>query len=772
MVTESMNNYLEEVKERVNDLLIETGSPQLAFTQYVLDEMCEKANLGETYPCYAVIRNDSNQNVLGELYGYSISQSGETVCLFYTIYEPLTNNEPYAVPADKYNLAINRLQGYYLAAVQGRCNEMEPSSEDYKICKYIYENEDDITNVRLFVLTNGTIKSNLKTPKKRLADQKLLSFISWDINRLYTNLHSASDHVSVDIDLLDDPDYNFKIPFIEMKSEVEQYETYIAMLPGEFLYNLYENHNTDLLQSNVRFFKGKKGCNKGIFETLKSKPHRFLAYNDGLTATASAVLADFNEDKQTGQLKFIENFQILNGGQTTASIYYAKKENDALDLSKVYVQMKLIVLQDNIEEFHPLITRYSNTQSNITPSDYSTNTPFNHKLQELSRSIIAPDILQSGNVVHWYYERVSGQYDQDVNRLKTKAEKDKFKSENPSDKKFDKKDLGRIYTAWHQQPDVSILGPQKCYPAFIKQHEDVVPDNIFFEDFVAMVILFRYMEKKNPVFLEFHQLKAQMTVYTLAMLYHVTNGNISLYKIWQNQGLSDNLKSFINELAKQLYEKLSADKPDTITFRDFCKSAKTWEAAKKYTFSLDIASIVDDFKSRNEDAARKEAGKSITEKERKEVEKYGAQFWDGLSRLGTDLYTELEYKTMGQIVSALVSNKQLSPVLIFEGQQLIKKFEESSIAKEEVIAKSTIKPSRKEKDSTALFKRIQKLTEDDWIKIRMLVGRCCDESDTKIVKKIASQKDRSKLTFKQLSVICRALDQINEKFKDKIKVAF
>ena len=299
-----------------------------------------------------------------------------------------------------------------------------------------------------------------------------------------------------------------------------------------------------------------------------------------------------------------------------------------------------------------------------------------------------------------------------------------------------------------------------------------MPDNIFFEDFVAMVILFRYMEKKNPVFLEFHQLKAQMTVYTLAMLYHVTNGNISLYKIWQNQGLSDNLKSFINELAKQLYEKLSADKPDTITFRDFCKSAKTWEAAKKYTFSLDIASIVDDFKSRNEDAARKEAGKSITEKERKEVEKYGAQFWDGLSRLGTDLYTELEYKTMGQIVSALVSNKQLSPVLIFEGQQLIKKFEESSIAKEEVIAKSTIKPSRKEKDSTALFKRIQKLTEDDWIKIRMLVGRCCDESDTKIVKKIASQKDRSKLTFKQLSVICRALDQINEKFKDKIKVAF
>ena len=557
-----------------------------------------------------------------------------------------------------------------------------------------------------------------------------------------------------------------------MKSDVEQYETYIAMLPGEFLYNLYENHNTDLLQSNVRFFKGKKGCNKGIFDTLKTKPHRFLAYNNGLTATASAVLADFNEDKQTGLLKFIENFQILNGGQTTASIYYAKKENEDLDLKKVFVQMKLIVLQDNIEEFHPLITRYSNTQSNITPSDYSTNNTFNHKLQELSRSIIAPDIQQSGNVVHWYYERVSGQYDQDVNRLKAKPEKDKFKSENPTEKKFDKKDLGRIYTAWHQHPDVSILGPQKCYPAFIEKFKDSVPDNIFFEDFVATLIIFRYMEKKNPVFLEFHQLKAQMTVYTLAMLYHVTNGNISLYRIWQNQGLSDNLKKFIDELAKQLYTKLSAEKPDTITFRDFCKSSKTWEMAKKYTFNLDMASIMDDFKSKNEDVARKEAGKGITEKERKEVEKPGAQFWDGLSRLSTDLYTELEYKTMTQIVQALTSNKQLTPVLIFEGRQMLRKFETSDLNKDDIIAKSTIKPVLKEKDSSELFRRIQKLTDDNWTTVRLLAGRICDESDAKIVKKIAAQKDRSKLTFKQLAVVCRTLDLINEKFKDKIKEAF
>lgn len=771
MITDSMSNYLEEIKYAVGDLIAESGSPHLAFTQYVLNEMCEKANLGEATTCYAAIHNDATHNVMGEIFGYAKSINGETVCLFYTIYDTASIDEPQTIPAEKYHQAIAKLQGYYNAAISGRCNEMEPSADDYDICKYIYENDEDITNVRLFVITNGTIRQNLKTPKERIKD-KTVKYATWDINTIYKNTHSGADHMFVDIDLFDDDDFKFKIPFIEMESPIERYQTYIAMLPGEFVYNLYDNFNTDLLQSNVRFFKGKNKCNKEIINTLKTKPHRFLAYNNGLTATASDVLIEKTEDQQMGYLRYIENFQILNGGQTTASIYFAKKWNPEIDLNTVFVQMKLIVLQENLEDFHPLITKYSNTQTKIDPSDYSTNNPFNQKLQELSRTLIAPDVEEKGNISHWYYERVSGQYDQDLNRIKDKPDKDKFKSENPISQRFDKKDLGRVYTAWHQHPDISILGPQKCYPEFIKKFENTVPDNIFFEDFVATLIIFRYMEKKNPVFLEFHQLKAQMTVYTLAMLYHVTNGNISLYKIWQNQDLSDNLKAFVNNLAKQLYEKLSADKPDTVTFRDFCKSAKTWEATKKYTFNLDISSITNDFKTKNEDVARKEMGRNITENERKDVERLGVQFWDGLSRLDTELFTELEYQLMQQIVQSFITGKQLTPVQIYEGKQLIKKFEDSGISKEDIMNKSTIKTSRKEKDSVAMFKRIQKLTDENWTTIRLCVGRICDESDAKIVKKIAAQKDRSKLTFKQLTVVCRTLDLINEKFKDKIKEAF
>lgn len=769
-MNEALSNFISEVQESVNELICTTGSPDQAFTQFVLDSMCDKANLGEAEACYAIIRQESTSSILGEINGYAISLSGETVSLFHTLYE--VGEQEYQVPAEEYHSAISKLQGYYLAAIKGRCLAMEPSSPDYKLCKYLYENADEITNVRLFVLSNGSIKGNLKEPKTRISD-KLVSFDTWDMGRLFKNLSDGSDHLSVDINLYDDPDYMYKIPFIEMSSPVEKYLTYVAMVPGEFLYKLYENHNTDLLQSNVRFFKGKKGCNKGIFDTLKSKPHRFLAYNNGLTATAKDVLADYNEDERTGVLRYIENFQILNGGQTTASIYYAKKENPEIDLSLVYVQMKLIVLQEKAEEIHPLITLYSNTQTNIKPSDLSTNNAFNQKLQDLSRTITAPDVMHNAIVRHWYYERVSGQYDQDLLRLKSKTEREQFKAENPTAYKFDKTELGKIYMAWYQQPDEAINGPQKCYTKFIEARKDSIPDSLFFEDFVAMLIIYRYMEKKNPVFLEYRQVKAQMTLYTLAMLNYLTNQNISLYKIWENQGLSEPLKNFINELSKQLFQKLSADKVETITFRDFCKSAETWKNAKKYSFSLDFDSIAADMKTQGEDNARKQTQQGNADKERKAIEKLGAAFWDGLSKSNDlTIFSEPDFMVMMEIANSIIKNKQLTNVLVFQGGKIYEKFEANNLSKEDIEARSTIQTRRKDKDSSSLYKRIMALEENDWSRIKLVVGRVCDEADAKIVKKIASQKDRSKLSFKQLTVVCRALDQINERFKDQMTKTF
>jgi hypothetical protein len=128
---------------------------------------------------------------------------------------------------------------------------------------------------------------------------------------------------------------------------------------------------------------------------------------------------------------------------------------------------------------------------------------------------------------------------------------------------------------------------------------------------------------------------------------------------------------------------------------------------------------------------------------------------------------------MTDIAKTLTSSKMLTVVQIFEANQILQKVEEAGLDKDEISNLSGIKTrQRKDKDSSSLIKRIQSLSDTDWGQIRLIVGRVCNEEDSKIVKGVAAKRDKNKLTFKQLVVVCRALDMINEKYKDKMQKLF
>ena len=466
-MADSLMNYALEVHENIQELLGEAGSPDQALTQFVINEISEKTDLGDSDLCYGVMRS-ANSSVLGTVNAYAISFNGETLSLFYTIYKQ-NNGSISTVSADEYHTAISRLQGFFNQAIKGWYKKMEPSAEHYSLCKHIFDKQDDICNVRMFVISNGVIGNNLKTPKERIQG-KHLDFITWDLNKLYINSNSQSDHESIDIDLMDDSEFAFDLPYLSTQSEKDNYQCLLVLVPGQFLYNLYESYNTNLLQNNVRFFlgfKGKKSVNKEILNTLRKYPQRFLAFNNGITATAQEVLLE------NGRIKMIEDFQILNGGQTTASIFFGKRleKKDSpetyVDLSQVSVQMKLIVLRENVKEIMGDITRYSNSQKAITMADYSTNNPFNLKMQELSRTHYAPDIHNNGNVTLWYYERVKGQYDADLRNCPSTAARKNFMMVRPIPKRFKKELLAKVWQGWNQFPYSVCLGDQGNYKRFI-----------------------------------------------------------------------------------------------------------------------------------------------------------------------------------------------------------------------------------------------------------------------------------------------------------------
>lgn len=557
---DDLKSYISEIDEETQLLMDEYPQRDMAFTSYILGEICELINMPEYKVEHCLIKSRGN-NVLGEIYGFALSESKEVLTLIYTLYNPTANVEVKSLQDTEYQMALNRLQGFYKSAVRGRhldlADEGDTSSAEYEISKNIYENLSEITSVRLLVLSNSTI--NKYEIKNNRIDGKASFPDVWDLKKIYANLHSGLDHAEINVDFTDEYS-KFKIPFIEMESNDFGYKCIVALFPGKLLYQLYEKHNTDLLLNNVRFFLGFKGskktnANKGILDTLKTEGEMFLAYNNGITALASGIDSQPMGDKtdigenahgndfiSMGILKKIQDFRIVNGGQTTASIFHSKFKEKNITLHGVYVQVKIIVLTKDVHEVAGRITKYSNSQSKIKYSDFTISNNFNMTMESLSRNTMIPNKMNEPK--YWYFERVRGQYDQEKKQNKTKESLSYFNMRFPKEHKFKKEELAKVWKSWNQQPYDAVKGEATNYEMFIVEKENYTPDENFYHQSIALMIIYRFLMSR-PECKQYGNRKATIVTYTLAYLNYITFGNLDLEKIWQEQKLSDNLIAFL-----------------------------------------------------------------------------------------------------------------------------------------------------------------------------------------------------------------------------------
>ena len=130
--------------------------------------------------------------------------------------------------------------------------------------------------------------------------------------------------------------------------------------------------NTDIemnvLYENVRGFILKSKYNSNILNTLKNEPSRFYFYNNGLTIVAKDISAEKVNSNKKWKLS-IEDFQVINGGQTLRTIHkYAKESHDNISkLSDASVQLRIIKVKD--EDFKSKISEYTNSQNAISVID-------------------------------------------------------------------------------------------------------------------------------------------------------------------------------------------------------------------------------------------------------------------------------------------------------------------------------------------------------------------------------------------------------------------
>lgn len=321
----------------------------------------------------------------------------------------------------------------------------------------------EIKKVRLVFLTNNLIEEKITN---RLQGKVLFSVEDidvtldiWDLRRRGNYVRSEDDFSIVSVDQFEEA------PLIVKANVHSDEQGYVTSLSGLDIFNLYDTYRTDLLQQNVRvFLSATRKANKEMINTLRNEPQKFFFYNNGLSVTCSSVKIE-NE-----RIVAIKDIQIVNGGQTTATIHYAKKKYRDIDLSKVKVQVRLIEIEDktNYEATVNKISVASNTQSVVTPSDFMSNAKIFTNLE----SLISTYPINTGiGDVFYFFERMKGQKKAAEMQRLTQQEKKAFQNMYPKSLTFSKLEFARWWNTYSLFPHVSAAGSEKQFKSFMNNIE-------------------------------------------------------------------------------------------------------------------------------------------------------------------------------------------------------------------------------------------------------------------------------------------------------------
>ena len=525
--------------------------------------------------------------------------------------------------------------------------EIEMSTPCADLVDFLRLNSKNIRKYRFFIFTDADLSSSVKTVDIEDYEGIPVEGQIWDIDRLFRVCCSEQGRQIIEIDF---KQYcNEGIPCLEASTaSTDQYSSYLGVIPGSVLADIYDRYGSKLLEGNVRsFLSTKVAVNKKIRTTILNTPQMFFAFNNGISATALDV-----EIENTDHGKFItfaRDFQIINGGQTTASISNARYKDKA-DLSEIYVQMKLTAIDESSpEESDELIrniSRSSNSQNKVSDADFFASHPFHRRMEQISRIMFAPATAGAQYETKWFYERARGQYLQEQMRL-TPAKKKQFELQNPKSKVIKKTDLAKVQNTWRGFPHIVSKGAQTNFASFAEYIDEQWTANDeqfndrYFQSTCALILMFQFLEKQIPRQSWYEGgYRANVIYYTVALFRRLIKqqflgSDLDLSLIWNRQGLPEPVELSLLTLSELVFEKITDPKRKVMNVTQWCKRLECWETVK--TVKIDLPSNLDgclitvDQEKAAQKAAKKDQ-KIVNELNAQvEVVKYTSDQWKNLT---------------------------------------------------------------------------------------------------------------------------------------------
>lgn len=612
-----------------------------------------------------------------------------------------------------------RLYNFLDETCNGDINEYFDTSDDIlKVARLIRrrintvgDDPEMLLKIKFFIITNKELSTKLldknllettirkkkgkskttkttKKIKKSDFNGKPLEINLWHPERFF-EMENSNNNDPIVIDIENDfPELGIKgIPCIKGNiGEDLGYEAYIAIIPGKLLASIYIEHGSKVLEGNVRAFLGvsqkKDNVNNGIRKTINNDPTKFFTYNNGIATTAS----DVTIEKINGEpyITRIIDLQIINGGQTTASLAEAVlKKTLNKNLDGIFVPMKLTVIEDRetendegvrfYDEMVQAIAKYANSQNKVTAADLFSNDPFHVWMEKMSKKHLAPPArypIPTG----WYYERSRKRYEQEQFKLGGEDAK-RFALKFPKKQIINKEKLAIYMTAIDCKPHIVSKGKNWVFKEFAVSIGNMYKTNradfneFYFKKCICAAIIFTsvdgYLEKnkdsaKKPTGFWYKTggYKGNIVPYTIAkILGSIPKGyTLNWDYIWQKQALSP---AFMREVEKvtKITNDFICDSYGVIV-TEYCKRASTWENYRdKVDYKLSdefLNELIPEALIKEQEASAKAEQKEINDLQVvMDVVSKGADFWNKLMAAGMQksLLSYQEQTAIKQIIN-------------------------------------------------------------------------------------------------------------------------
>lgn len=538
--------------------------------------------------------------------------------------------------------AFKRAEVFFEKALSPQhVDAMESSHPAYQLALAILEQADRIRRVKFILLTDATLSDRVKEISPRREAGREWTYRIWDI-KAFCKLATTGEPEEIFIDF--EEMFGETLPCLPANQGSNKVTSYLAVIPGNWLSAIYDRFGGRLLEQNVRTFLQARGkVNTGIHRTIVEDPGMFFAFNNGISATAAEAQVEIQ--RGIGQIKCVRRLQIVNGGQTTASIFNVTKKFKDAKIDGIRVQMKLSVIGDDaVDEIVPKISEYANTQNRISDADLFSSHPFHVRIEGIAGRLAAPAVGGSQIQTYWFYERARGQYLNKQTYL-SRAKRDEFQLRFPRNQVITKTDLAKAVITFQRKPDIVSKGAQKNFAEFAnfvggrgedwKSKEQNI-NNAWFKEAVAKMIVFRATEHLVQEATWYSQgYRANVVTYSIALIMEKiasAGRELNYERVWQRQTIGDGLRNELLRVGEKVLQRIvaAAQENGVSNVTEWCKRPACWTDLKAQ-ISADLLPPAELVSKGEAEAARKDArgDQKITNEAEAQIHihKQGAAYW-------------------------------------------------------------------------------------------------------------------------------------------------